>query len=225
MLDDLTRLTQSADFLRSGSLRVQEVRWQPRVSPDLVLRLELVLELPPDYYDPPQEWEVRCHGPLGGNLNHFVQDSLQPYGQLRVLDRHPVLWGYDNGSTVRLEGHCPDPEALLGSLYAAHGRACGHWVPFHEVWGDLPAWLARGEPVSVEVPSGLLGAYGPACAAHGLRYRVVEELRSRYAPGPPHPDVSAGRVLLFGNAQVADDEENVGQPFQVAAAFTETRFR
>jgi hypothetical protein len=225
MLDELTRLTQSPDFLRSGLLVVQEVRCQPCVSPDLVLRLKLVLELPPNYDDPPQEWEVRCCRPMGGNLNHFLHGTLLPYVQLRVLGRHPVLFDYDSRSTVQLHGTCPNVYALLGALYVAHGHACGHWVAFHELFGDLPTLLAEGPLVTLEIPSGLLAVYGPVFAAHGLTYDVTHELRSRYADGPRHRDLVAGHVLLFSNPLVSDDDHNAGQPYQVAEAFREARIR
>jgi hypothetical protein len=86
---------------------------------------------------------------------------------------HPALFEYDSRSTVRLHGSCPDVAALLGALYIAHGHACGHWVAFHDLFGDLPVLLAAGQLVELEIPSGLLAAYGSVFAAHGVSYDVT----------------------------------------------------
>lgn len=223
MLSELTYITNSPDFLRYGNLFLVAVQWQPQASSDVVLRLEVVLEAPPAYDTLSQHWEVRCRGSLGGNLNSFVQPTLQPYTQLRVFDRHPVLFDYDSRSTVLLEGTCPDVTALLGALYLAHEQACGHWVAFHDLFGHLPTRLARQQPVSVEIPSGLLDVYRPVFTQHGLLYHLTHELRSRYDGSPLHHSIIPGRVLLFSNPLVSDDQQNAGQPYQVAEAFEEAR--
>jgi hypothetical protein len=223
MLNELTRITNSPEFLRYGNLFLVAIQWQPHDSADLVLRLELVLEAPPTYDTISQEWEVRCRGSLGGNLNSLVQPTLQPYTQLRIFDRHPVLFAYDSRSTVLLEGACPDVAALIGALYLAHEQACGHWVAFHELFGHLPPYLASQQPVSVEIPSGLLDVYRPVFTHHGLHYHTIHELRSYYDGSPLHHSIIPSQVLLFSNPLVSDDKQNAGQPYQVAEAFDEAR--
>lgn len=223
MLNELTRITNSPEFLSCGNLFMVAIQWHPHDSLDLVLRLKLVLETPPNYDTMSQEWEVRCRGSLGGNLNSLVQPTLQPNIQLRVFDRHPVLFHYDSRSTVLLEGTCPDVAALIGALYLVHEQACGHWVAFHDLFGHLATYLASQQPVSVEIPSGLLDVYRPVFTYYGLHYHITHEFRSRYDGSPLHHSIIPGQVLLFGNSLVTDDNQNTGQPYQVAEAFEEAR--
>jgi hypothetical protein len=225
MLNELTRITNAPEFLRYGNFFLVAIQWQPHASSDLILRLELVLEAPPTYDTISQQWEVRCRGSLGGNLNSLVQPTLQPYTQLRVLDRHPVLFDYDSRSTVLLEGTCSDVVALIGALYVAHEQACGHWVPFHDLFGHLPTCLAKQQAVSVEIPSGLLDVYRPVFTRHGLHHHITHELRSRYDGSALHHSIMPGQVLLFSNPLVSDTNQNAGQPYQVAEAFEEVRIR
>ena len=106
--------------------------------------------------------------------------------------------------------------ALLGSLYEAHGEACGQWVDFSWQFTHLAWQLRTQQQAFLRVSTRLLPVYLPVFQQYGLTHAAeVSEPATGRTP-PLH-------VLLFGNPVVCPDTLNLQQPYQVAQAFAEQR--
>ena len=101
MLEELTRLTQSSDFIDNWAFFVTNLSRQPSAD-----TLNLTLEARYDgfgeaHYDEQSKWEVICKGFLTEKME---MDYLRPFYQMKVLQDHPLLWNYGGEHYFSIEG-------------------------------------------------------------------------------------------------------------------------
>jgi hypothetical protein len=215
MLDQLIQITNSEEFIDYGDLKILEVHTQPEVSRDLFLKLEIVLEDAQTFESTSQVWEVRCVDTLYCYGNS-LKDYKRPYNQIRVYDKHPVLFNYADSVECNLSGTCRNVPELIGSLYLAHTKACGQWVDFSWHFFHIAEHIQSKNQVDLAVPTPLLEVYKTVFQEYGLQCTTIEAIQSSQYQ-------KSLQALIFSNPAVCPDDFNLGQPYQVALEFEEKR--
>jgi hypothetical protein len=215
MLEHLIALTNSPAFVDRGDLLVVDVHCRPAESADVFLTLDVRLEDEHTFEETLQRWQVRCLEATYGWSNS-LRDYKRPYNQLRVYADHPVLFNYAHGVELEVKGACPNVPELLGTLYEAHGQACGHWVDFAWQFSHLADHLRAYQRADLVVPTPLLDVCSAVFSQYGLTHTIQGSLSSAWLNSPLH-------ALIFSNPLVCPDDFNLQQPYQVAQGFEEQR--
>lgn len=214
MLEQLTQITNSLHFRDNGHFSVLEVI-APPPRDKVVFKLEIVLDDPESHESTRQVWEVTCLEVLdmGGLLDHNW-----PYSCLNVYTQHPVLYNFESPeATFHLYPPCSNIPALLGSLYLAHGSACGHWVNFQNTVYHLAEQLQSGDDAAeLLIPAPLVQEYTKACQQQDVACAVIDTQDAGYTS-------NTLQALILGAPDACPDDFKLWQPYVVAHRFEEKR--
>jgi hypothetical protein len=113
-------------------------------------------------------------------------------GSLSVADDHPLLWNHNEEHLEMYFSSAPDdPYALVGMLYAAHGRLLRGWRRLGAYLHAGPELLKQGYGHFARGPRGVIEEYS----------RVVGT-RCQYTILPGHTPKGGYRVVLFDECYV-----------------------
>lgn len=207
MLEKITEITNSEEFIEDGHIAIKEIIARQReFDLRLIFDIQYSVEEITKY-----NCEIYCEG-IAYTTSNRLHEYKRPYNRINVYKDHPVLWNYESSQYLTLKGRDVNIAELLGDLFLAHDKACGNWVDFHWKFHSLAKWLQTDDGAIIDVPVPLVDAYKPAFEKHKLSYEITDtrEENNNYS------------VLLFGNPDISPDNYNFGQPYIVAEKFSET---
>ena len=210
MLEQLTRLTTSDDYLEHGTMRIKEVLVRPWEEKEVLITLEIIIDLPSHQEADRQTWQIACKDVMYNTSNRIHEPKVRP--QIKVLTHHPVLWNYGRQTYFSVSGICNNISQLMGDLFAEHDKACGGWVDFHWLYSGLPETLLTQRENQLAVPSPLADTCFKVLKKYDIGYIINEEC-----------DGETGlSMLLFSDFNNWDDNYSWGQPYLIAKEYWET---
>jgi hypothetical protein len=208
MLQELIQLTATETFRSHGGMRITETVLKPWETPDARFIFELWTD---DRADADlQIWELTCR-----DLINFreVPIGVIPGTELKLLDDHPVLWGWGDEVYYTITSKAGNIAAIMGDLFIEHSKACGNWIDFAWFYQGLPNALAMPGDNQLTVPARLQHMCFQVFETHGVQYRIIttQHAMRKY------------EVLYFSQNKAWPDEMNFRQPYIVAEEFSAKR--
>ena len=212
MLEQLTKITTSDDYLKDGGMRVKEVIIRPWDEKEVRITLEILMDFPTDQLPEKQTWEITCQD-IMYNTSSRIHEPKIPHTQIKVFTEHPALWNYSGSTYFSINGICSNISELMGDLFIAHDKACGNWVDFQWLYSGLPETLATQRENQLAVPEQLRGSCFEVLKKHNIKY-VVKEVEEG------NKDLL---MLLFSNPAIWPDNYCFGQPYIISKRFEESK--
>jgi len=208
MLDQLTQLTNSDEYIQRMNLFITEVVIRPKE--EMRITLEIFDDFSKNVEKDKQVWEIICKDIIYSTSNK-IHEPKRPYNRINVYTDHPVLLNYVSSVYFSITGTCDNIAELMGDLFIAHDKTCGDWVDFHWLFSSLPETLRTLRSNQLSLPEKLFPIYAEVFKKHNLQFTINEVDKQEN-------DLT---VLIFGNPDVAPDNYCFGQPYVVAGSFEE----
>ena len=168
-IDQLLEIIGSLAFEEDGKLRLDTASWNRSQ-----LRLQFTVE---EGNDRVSQWELRFEGVIEHRLSLMYHAGFNVW-----YDDHVAIEQYTaRVQTLGFTTATPDPDRVLGRLWAAHREIADDWIPFDRYFNDampLHELLAQPSGLLAPGPKFLIDAYTDALEQSGYTPGNVKRSRA-----------------------------------------------